>query len=71
MTQLTGYGFAGLAAVAFGLQYVPVKKYEVFDGTTFQWFMCNGILMVACCLGLATGDLEKGISPLCMLGAYC
>eukprot|EP00435_Cladocopium_sp_Y103_P072094 s288_g39.t1 len=33
------------AAVAFGLQYVPVKKYEIFDGVTFQWFMCGGILM--------------------------
>ena len=28
------------------LRYVPVKKHEIFDGVTFQWFMCGGILMV-------------------------
>lgn len=27
-------------------RYVPVKKYEIFDGVTFQWFMCGGIMMV-------------------------
>ncbi|CAE7521151.1 tmem144A [Symbiodinium pilosum] len=34
------------AALAFGVQYAPVKKYEIYDGVTFQWFMCAGILMV-------------------------
>ena len=30
---------------ALALRYVPVKKYEIFDGVTFQWFMCGGIFM--------------------------
>eukprot|EP00913_Durusdinium_trenchii_P020269 g19042.t1 len=34
------------AAVAYGVQYAPVKKYEIYDGITFQWFMCAGILML-------------------------
>eukprot|EP00929_Paragymnodinium_shiwhaense_P033786 TRINITY_DN18494_c0_g1_i2.p1 TRINITY_DN18494_c0_g1~~TRINITY_DN18494_c0_g1_i2.p1 ORF type:complete len:425 (+),score=56.74 TRINITY_DN18494_c0_g1_i2:238-1512(+) len=30
--------------------------------------MCNGVLMVATVLTVATGDIEKGASPLCMMG---
>eukprot|EP00439_Symbiodinium_sp_Y106_P021297 s127_g2.t1 len=44
------------AAVAFGVQYVPVKKYEIFDGVTFQWFMCAGILMVGFVSSLIFGN---------------
>lgn len=56
------------AAVAFGVQYTPVKRYEIFDGTTFQWFMCSGILMVGFVVSLATGDLERGCSELVVFG---
>eukprot|EP00913_Durusdinium_trenchii_P029784 g27910.t1 len=45
MERLLGFLCALCAAVSFGIQYVPVKKYEIFDGVTFQWFMCGGILM--------------------------
>mmetsp|Transcript_38175 Transcript_38175/g.105230 ORF Transcript_38175/g.105230 Transcript_38175/m.105230 type:complete len:401 (-) Transcript_38175:248-1450(-) len=41
------------AAICFGIQYVPVKKYEVYDGATFQWFMCSGIFMASSMIGLA------------------
>lgn len=44
------------AAVAFGLQYVPVKKYEIFDGVTFQWFMCGGILMIGFLCSIVFGN---------------
>eukprot|EP00929_Paragymnodinium_shiwhaense_P107825 TRINITY_DN74184_c0_g1_i1.p1 TRINITY_DN74184_c0_g1~~TRINITY_DN74184_c0_g1_i1.p1 ORF type:complete len:425 (+),score=34.56 TRINITY_DN74184_c0_g1_i1:78-1352(+) len=65
---LEGYTYAALAALMFGMQYVPVKKYEIYDGTTFQWFMCSGILMTGCVLSMASGSIEVPISPLCMLG---
>ncbi|KAF4657270.1 hypothetical protein FOL47_008532 [Perkinsus chesapeaki] len=33
-----------LAAVFFGIQYVPCKQYSTYDGAVFQWFMCSGII---------------------------
>ena len=45
-----------------------VKRYEIFEGTAFQWFMCNGILMVGFTIAALTGELERGISPLVILG---
>eukprot|EP00435_Cladocopium_sp_Y103_P061348 s870_g23.t1 len=33
---------AASAAIAFGVQYAPVKKYEIYDGITFQWELCTG-----------------------------
>ena len=56
MERLFGLLCALGAAVAFGIQYVPVKKYEIFDGVTFQWFMCGGIMMVGFLCSLIFGD---------------
>lgn len=47
------------ASISFGVQYVPVKKYEIYDGTTFQWFMCSGIMMMGFVLSLCFGSLEQ------------
>ena len=33
-----------------------VKKYEIYDGITFQWFMCAGILMVGFVSSIIFGD---------------
>jgi len=66
--ELRGLLCAFGAAVAFGVQYAPVKRYEIFDGTTFQWFMCSGILMVGFCVALITGDLERGCPQLVVFG---
>eukprot|EP00928_Gymnodinium_smaydae_P045812 TRINITY_DN30494_c0_g1_i1.p1 TRINITY_DN30494_c0_g1~~TRINITY_DN30494_c0_g1_i1.p1 ORF type:complete len:521 (-),score=124.41 TRINITY_DN30494_c0_g1_i1:408-1970(-) len=56
MAESFGLLSALAAAIAFGVQYVPVKKYEIFDGITFQWFMCAGILMVGFFVALFFGD---------------
>eukprot|EP00913_Durusdinium_trenchii_P030798 g28844.t1 len=68
MSQAVGLIYAFVAAIAFGIQYVPVKKYEIFEGTAFQWFMCNGILMCGFIIAAASGELQRGLSPLVMLG---
>lgn len=60
MTVVLGLLSASGAAIAFGVQYVPVKKYEIYDGTTFQWFMCNGILFVGILTAVAFQQLENG-----------
>mmetsp|Transcript_50375 Transcript_50375/g.155751 ORF Transcript_50375/g.155751 Transcript_50375/m.155751 type:complete len:427 (+) Transcript_50375:64-1344(+) len=62
MGTLSGLTYALAAAVAFGVQYVPVKRYEIFDGTTFQWFMCSGILMVAVVISFSFGELGESFS---------
>ena len=53
---------AASAAIAFGVQYAPVKKYEIYDGITFQWFMCAGIFMVGFLSSIIFGDfgMEEG-----------
>mmetsp|Transcript_23732 Transcript_23732/g.20198 ORF Transcript_23732/g.20198 Transcript_23732/m.20198 type:complete len:135 (-) Transcript_23732:295-699(-) len=33
-----------VAAILYGLQYIPCKQYCTYDGAVFQWFMCSGIL---------------------------
>jgi len=59
MSTLDGYAAALTAAVLFGVQYVPVKKHEIYDGTVFQWFMCSGILFA----GVILGVLCEGAIP--------
>lgn len=58
MGYFAGFAAALGAAIAFGVQYVPVKQYEIFDGTTFQWFMCNGILFVGIIIALSCQQLD-------------
>ncbi|OLQ00843.1 Transmembrane protein 144-like B [Symbiodinium microadriaticum] len=76
---LFGIAPAAVAAVAFGVQYVPVKKYKIlvraktftlliYDGTTFQWFMCSGILFVGLAFAILGGDLARGIPPKVVFG---
>eukprot|EP00930_Biecheleria_cincta_P031230 TRINITY_DN21685_c0_g1_i2.p1 TRINITY_DN21685_c0_g1~~TRINITY_DN21685_c0_g1_i2.p1 ORF type:complete len:386 (+),score=69.93 TRINITY_DN21685_c0_g1_i2:28-1185(+) len=65
---LAGIAPAVAAAVAFGVQYVPVKRYKIYDGTTFQWFMCSGILFVGLAAALLGGDLQRGVPPLVVFG---
>lgn len=62
MASALGLLLAFGAALAFGVQYVPVKTHEIFDGITFQWFMCNGILMVGVLLSMFFGELGKAFS---------
>ena len=38
------------------------------EGTAFQWFMGNGILMMGFLIAVSSGQLERGLSPLVMLG---
>lgn len=56
MEYCLGLLCAASAAIAFGVQYTPVKKYEIYDGITFQWFMCSGILMVGFLSSIIFGD---------------
>jgi len=57
---MEGYAAALTAATLFGIQYVPVKKHEIYDGSVFQWFMCSGILFAGVTLGvLCEGAIPK------------
>jgi glucose uptake protein GlcU len=57
---MDGYAAALTAATLFGIQYVPVKKHEIYDGSVFQWFMCSGILFAGVTLGvLCEGAIPK------------
>jgi len=40
---MEGFAASALASVMFSLMYIPVKYYPVFDGITFQWFLCSGV----------------------------
>ena len=39
------------------------------EGTAFQWFMCNGILMVGFIIALSHGELDR-VLGLGTLGSY-
>jgi len=43
------FGLGLLSAVAcsvfYGVQYVPCKRYQTYDGCVFQWFMACGIML--------------------------
>lgn len=41
-----GYLAVMVAAVFFGSNFVPVKRYETHDGMYYQWVMCSGVWMV-------------------------
>ncbi|CAK9080143.1 unnamed protein product [Durusdinium trenchii] len=51
-------------------RYVPVKKYEIFDGVTFQWFMCGGILMAGFCSSVIFGNFGMSEEKDAMLIVY-
>jgi glucose uptake protein GlcU len=46
---MVGFGVGIVCAIAcsvfYGVQYVPCKKYNTYDGCVFQWFMACGIMM--------------------------
>jgi len=44
------------AAIGYGSYYVPVKKYDVYDGVVYQWFMCSGIMLGGLTIALARND---------------
>ena len=47
-----GLVFAISDALLFGVQYIPCKSYNTFDGATFQYFMTCGIIAGGCILEL-------------------
>lgn len=46
----------------------PATRHGFASGVRFQWFMCNGILMVACLMSIATGDITRGSPRALALG---
>jgi len=60
--SLQAYLCASAAAFCWGIQYVPVKRYPIYDGVVFQWFMCSGILFTGLLLGGAfSGGLPSTV----------
>ncbi|VDL91581.1 unnamed protein product [Schistocephalus solidus] len=71
-----------IAAIGFGTNYLPIKKFKMGDGTLqtvklvafadfasgmfFQWIMCNAILLVGLIVNCAVGCPK--FYPLAMLG---
>ena len=58
VSQPSGARFCAQAALAAAILFLAaeVKKYEIYDGITFQWFMCAGILMVGFLSAIIFGD---------------
>jgi len=44
-TSPWGYVEVLIASVFFGSNFVPVKRYETYDGMFYQWVMCSAIWM--------------------------
>lgn len=52
----TGALAAALGVLMFGTNYIPVRKYEMYDGAMFQWMMNSGLL----CVGIISQFLFGG-----------
>ena len=61
-----GYVCCGVAALFFGSNFAPVKRYDTGDGFFFQWVMCFGVWIVGLCVNLARDDPK--FQPWAMLG---
>jgi len=44
--QVLGWIEVLVATIFFGSNFVPVKRYEAYDGMYYQWVMCTAIFMV-------------------------
>lgn len=42
-SEATGYLAVLVATLFFGSNFVPVKRYETYDGMFYQWVMCSGV----------------------------
>ncbi|XP_032874318.1 transmembrane protein 144 isoform X2 [Amblyraja radiata] len=47
-----GFAACAIAAVLFGSNFVPVKKFDTGDGLFFQWILCAGIWIVSLLVNL-------------------
>jgi len=66
--MIEGYLSAVAAAVFYGIQYVPVKNFDIYDGTVFQWFMCGGILFAGMILGTFSAGAVPQVAFIDLLG---
>lgn len=61
-------------SVFYGVQYVPCKKYNTYDGCVFQWFMACGIMMGGILLeviGLMWLDWPENDPQVILYGIAC
>ncbi|KAK2190561.1 hypothetical protein NP493_76g05027 [Ridgeia piscesae] len=61
-----GFVAAAVAAVFFGSNFVPVKRFETGDGMFFQWVMCTAVWLTGLVVA-AVRDFPK-FYPLAMAG---
>nr|VZI46929.1 unnamed protein product [Spirometra erinaceieuropaei] len=61
-----GYVALVVAALGFGTNYLPIKKFNMGDGMFFQWIMCTAIVFVGLIVHCAVGSPK--FYPLAMLG---
>ncbi|CEM25253.1 unnamed protein product [Vitrella brassicaformis CCMP3155] len=54
----------------FGIQYVPVKKYEIHDGSLFQYHMAGGILITGFIINLCLSFPLPILLPGLLGGAF-
>jgi len=66
--EWVGYAVCAYAGVAFGSNFVPVKRYDAGDGVFFQWVLCSAIFIVGFIVN-AIRDFPD-FQPLAMLGGF-
>jgi len=66
--QVVGFVCAGVAVLAFGSNFVPVKKFETGDGVFFQWILCCAIWFAGMVVNIIQGFPK--FEPFAMLGGF-
>jgi hypothetical protein len=68
MGEGIGFVCAAISVVAFGSNFVPVKKFETGDGLFFQWIMCTAIWLAGFLVNIIQGFPK--FEPLAMFGGF-
>ena len=65
-----GYVEVLIASVFFGSNFVPVKRYETYDGMYYQWVMCSAIWMTGLLIQLLVYAVPSIVGDVDVHGAH-
>ena len=65
-----GFTAAAIAAICFGSNYIPCKKYDMGDGMYFQFVMAVGIWVMGLFYYIYQEQITAYFHPFALLGGF-
>src|ERR1700677_839452 len=60
-----GFSACFVAGILFGINFFPVKRYDIKDGIFFQWVMCSAIWITGLIVQFIQNSLFVPLAVLC------